>query len=94
MSQRMWKLSSRLEEGRKEILYLTTHSTHFYIWLYGVGHMVNDHPDCKRGNPLHHPTNRIAHTTAFVTPVVENWLKREIAQWVHHERSIRRPIAP
>ena len=35
-----------------------------------------------------------AHTTAFVTPVVEHWLEREIAQWVHHERSIRRPIAP
>ena len=25
----------------------------------------------------------IAHTTAFVTPVVEQWLEREIAQWVH-----------
>ena len=33
---------------------------------------------------LHHPTDRIAHTTAFVTPVVEHWLEREIAQWVHH----------
>ena len=43
--------------------------------------------------------DRITHTTAFVTPVVENWLKREIAQWVHpmknrsndpsrHERTI------
>ena len=32
---------------------------------------------------MHHPTDRIAHTTAFVTPVVENWLEREIAQWVH-----------
>ena len=32
---------------------------------------------------MHHPTNRITHTTAFVTPVVEHWLEREIAQWVH-----------
>ena len=32
---------------------------------------------------MHHSTDRIAHTTAFVTPVVENWLEREIAQWVH-----------
>ena len=32
---------------------------------------------------MHHPTDRITHTTAFVTPVVEHWLKREIAQWVH-----------
>ena len=32
---------------------------------------------------MHHPTVRITHTTAFVTLVVENWLEREIAQWVH-----------
>ena len=31
---------------------------------------------------MHHPKDRIAHTTAFVTPVVEHWLEREIAQWV------------
>ena len=30
---------------------------------------------------MHHPTDRITHTTAFVTPVVEHWLEREIAQW-------------
>ena len=33
---------------------------------------------------MHYPTERIAHTTAFVTPVVAHWLEREIAQWVHH----------
>ena len=43
---------------------------------------------------MHHPTGRIAHTTAFGTPVIEHWLEREIAQWVHHGGSIRRPIAP
>ena len=32
---------------------------------------------------MHHPTDRIAYTTDFVTPVVEHWLEREIAQWVH-----------
>ena len=26
---------------------------------------------------MHHPTDRIAHTTAFVTPVVEHRLERE-----------------
>ena len=31
---------------------------------------------------MHHPTDRITHTTAFVAPVVEHWLEREIAQWV------------
>ena len=29
---------------------------------------------------MHHPTDRTAHTLAFVTPVVEHWLEREIAQ--------------
>ena len=32
---------------------------------------------------MHHPTDRITHTTTVVTPVVEHWLEREIAQWVH-----------
>ena len=36
---------------------------------------------------MYHPTDMIAHTKAFVTPVVEHWLERwlerEIAQWVH-----------
>ena len=32
---------------------------------------------------MHHPTDMITHITAFVTPVVENWLEREIAQRVH-----------
>ena len=32
---------------------------------------------------MHNPIDRLAHTTAFVTPVVEHWLEREIAQWVH-----------
>ena len=43
----------------------------------------------------------IAHTTSFVTPVVEHWLEREISQWVHpmkdrsddrshHERTLLR----
>ena len=71
----------------------------FYLRLYGVGHVVEDHSESERGNLLlphgllfpisskgsfiHHPTDRIAHTTVFVTPVVEHWLEREIAQWVH-----------
>ena len=96
-------------DGRKNILFNDTLNT-FYLWLYGVRHMVKDHSDSERGNPLlPHGLlflidskgsfictipDRIAHTTAFVMPVVEHWLEREIAQWVHHEGSIRRPIAP
>ena len=71
----------------------------FYLRLYGVRHMVKD---SEEGNPLplqglfymHHPTDRITHTTAFVTPVMLLRLEQEIAQWVHHEGSIWRPIAP
>ena len=43
--------------------------------------MVKDHSDSERGRPL--PPHGITHTTAFVTPVVEHWLEREIAQLVH-----------
>ena len=78
------------------MLYLTKHSTHF-IYGYMASHMVKDHSDSERGNPLPPHgllfpinskgsficTDRIIHTTAVVEPVVEHWLEREIAQWVH-----------
>ena len=35
-------------EGRKGMFYLTTHSTHFILWLHGVGHMAKDHSDSER----------------------------------------------
>ena len=31
---------------------------------------------------MHHSSDRIAHTTAFVTPIVDFWLERKIAQFV------------
>ena len=40
--------------GRKEegnVLFNDALKT-FYLRLYGVGHMVNDHSDIERGNPL------------------------------------------
>ena len=99
------------KEGRKEIFYLMTHSTHFIycymasdIWLRTILIARKETPlplhwllfpiNNKSSFYMHHPTDMIAHTTAFVTPVVEHWLEQEIAQWVHHEGSIRRPIAP
>ena len=85
--------------GRKEMFYLTMHSTHFIygymasdIWLRTIL-IVRKETHCRhigysfrltaRFFYMHHPTDRIAHTTAFVTPVVVHWLEREIAQWVH-----------
>ena len=40
---------------------------------------------------MHHPTDRVTHTTAFVTPVVEHWLVREIQiQWKADESMTER----
>ena len=41
----------------KEMFYLMTHSTHFYLRLYGVRHMVKDHSDSEKGNLL--PPHRL-----------------------------------
>ena len=69
------------------MFYLMTHSTHF-IYGYMASNMVKDHSDSERGNPLlphelFFPISskgsficiipdRVTHTTAFVTPVVEH----------------------
>ena len=85
--------------------YLMTHSTLNFIYGYVIRNMVKDHSDsCGHMGYsfwlaawvlLYAPsTERIAHTMTFVTPIVEHWLEWEIAPWVHHEGSIRRPIAP
>ena len=60
----------------------------FYLRLYGIRHMVKDHSDNERKPAdatratlsdyqqgffyMHHPTDKITHTTAFVIPVVEH----------------------
>ena len=38
-------------EREREMFYLTTHSTHFILRLYGVRHIVKDHSDSEKGNP-------------------------------------------
>ena len=77
-----WESQERKEQN---VLFNDTLNT-FYLWLYGIRHMVKDHSDSERGNPLlhmdysfrlgffymHHPTDRIA---------LEHWLEQEIAQW-------------
>ena len=35
-------------EREREMFYLMTHSTHFYLQLYGVRYMVKDHSDSER----------------------------------------------
>ena len=49
--QCMQTRSIKAKEGRKEMFYLTTHSTHF-IYGYMASDMVKDHSDSEKGNPL------------------------------------------
>ena len=58
---------NKVDNGRMEMFYLTTHSTHFIygymaldIWLFYI----------------HYTTDRY---NLFYTQVVEHWLEREIA---------------
>ena len=54
---------TRLFNGRKEMFYLTTQSTHLILWLYGVGLMVKDHSDTEIGNLL--PTHGLLFPILF-----------------------------
>ena len=44
-------------EGRKEMFLFNDALNTFYSWLYGIRHMVKDHSDSERGNPL--PPHRL-----------------------------------
>ena len=57
----MMNFDVTFESGRKEgnVLFNDALNT-FYLRLYGVGHMVKDHSDSERGNPL--PTHRLLFT--------------------------------
>ena len=75
-----------VNEERKEIIYLTMYSTHF-IYGCMASDILRNHSDSERGNPLpplhrlhfpisntfymHHHTDKIGHTTAFVAPIVD-----------------------
>ena len=78
--------NTQMKERERNVLFNDALNT-FYLRLYGVRHMVKDHSDSEKGNPLlphrlqqgifymHHPTDRITHTTAFVTPVMNTQMK-------------------
>ena len=83
----------------KTMFYLTTHSTHFIygymasdIWLRTIL-IARKETRCRHMGYsfrlaarvlLYAPSHRQDSTYhGFVTPVVEHWLEREIAQWVH-----------
>ena len=65
----------------------------FYLQLYGIKHMIKDHSNSERGNPL--PPHGLLFSinskgyfictipqTAFVTPVVGHWLEREMSEYM------------
>ena len=41
---------------------------------------------------MYHDTDKILLITAFVTPVVEYWLEREVAQWGFQTNYISQPL--
>ena len=43
---------------------------------------------------MHHPTEKIAHTTAFYTLVVELWLEWKIALGIYQVGTILQPTTP
>ena len=64
------------------MFYLTTNSTHLiYVYMVSVQLAARFFFMCTI------PQDRIAHTTAFVTPVMEHWLEREIVLTTHHTMS-------
>ena len=42
----------RIRERERNVLFNNTLNTFFYLQLYGVRHMVKDHSDSEKGNPL------------------------------------------
>ena len=75
------RIYKQMKEVRKEKLYLTMHSTHFIygymasdIWLRTIL-IVRKETRCRHIGYSLRLTARIAHTMAFVTPVVEHWLE-------------------
>ena len=44
--------SSRLFKGKEENILFNDALSTFYLWLYGNRHMVKNHSESERGNPL------------------------------------------
>ena len=92
-------------EWRKDffLFYDTHHILFMVIWHQSYWKRTTEDTHCCHymgyffylaARVLLYAIHRIIHTTTFVTPVVEHQLELEIAQCVHHEGSIRLPIAP
>ena len=89
----------RKKEG-KEMFYLTTHSTHYILRLYGVGHIASDHMcysfQLTARVLLHASSHRQDNTYHSLCYTSRGALAgtRNSSIGPPHEGSIRRPIAP
>ena len=73
------------------LLYASSHrqdNTHHGLCYTSRGTLAGTRNSSMGIFYMHHSTDRITHTMAFVTPVVKHWLERDIAQWgffyMHH----------
>ena len=90
------------QERKKEMFYLTMHSTHFIcdymvsdIW-YRTSQIAMEETCCHHfmgysfrlaeRDLLYAPSHR--HTMTIVASAVEHSVNQEMAEWVHHEGSI------
>ena len=62
-------------ERERNVLFNDTLNT-FYLRLYGVRHMVEDHSDSERGNPL--PPHGLLFLILYCRPIE---LKKKSSQW-------------
>ena len=76
-----------------EALKITLFICYKWSWTYSKGPV-------RKETRYHHyisiPTDKTAHTTVFVTPVMEHWLEQKITQWLglekYQEYSVFLPI--
>ena len=64
-----FRCSSHIQEGANVVFNDAINT--FYLRLYGVGHMVKDHSDSERGNPLlpHGLLFPISSTDSFICTI-------------------------
>ena len=74
-------------ERERHVLFNDAINT-FYLRLYGVRHMVKDHSDSEKGNPL--PPHRLL----LSINSKGSFILRNSSMGPPDEGSIRRPIAP
>ena len=78
------------KEREREMFYLTTHSTHFILRLYGVRHMVKDHSDSEKGKREREMFYLTTHSTHFIYGYMASdiWLRTFLIVRKERERKM------